>query len=202
MIVNLHDKGEFTVSNVMRNWFLSIWYLLDPLYYSFTRLTYIKDECNQNVIFRVRITKYKGREITLSDGTTIKRNDKLLKIHLHNVKLLKELHHVTCEVKRGRYIFQSVLESLPALALFLQNHPQKDELKGIIGITSLHRGCQRLGFETHDLKSKAYLKYKQITFLLISFISSSAFSLKSLKKQNPKYLVMSKDLLCDRYKLN
>jgi hypothetical protein len=185
----------------MRNWFLLIWYLLDPIYYSFTRLTYIKNESQQNLIFRVRVTRYKGREIILSDGTIIKKNDKLIKIHLHNVKLLKELLDVSCDISRGKFIFKKVLESLPALANYLDNHPNRDELKGIIGITTLHRGCKRLGFETYDIKSSVYRVFKLITFLLISFLSSTTFSRKSLQKQQPKYLFMSTELLRSRYKV-
>jgi hypothetical protein len=195
-------KGDLSVSNVMRNWFLLIWNFLDPIYYSFTRLTYIQDERQQNMIFRVRMTKYKGGEVTLSDGTTIKKNDKLIKIHLHNAKLLKELHPVTCDISRGKFIFKKVLESLPALANYLDNHPNRDELKGIIGITTLHRGCNRLGFETYEIKSFAYKVFKLITFLSITFLSSTTLSRRSIQKQQPKYLFMSTESLRSRYKVN
>ncbi len=73
----------------MRSCLLSIWYLLDPLYFFFTRLTLI--DKRQSNVFRVRLTRYKGKDVILSDGTRIKKNDVLVKIHLHNVKLLKEL---------------------------------------------------------------------------------------------------------------
>jgi hypothetical protein len=201
-IRTISEKGKYVVSNIMRSWFLSIWYLLDPIYFSFTRLAYVKDEREQNLIFRVRDTIYRGREIILSDGTVIQKNDRLLKIHLHNAKLLKDLHPITCEVARGRYIFQSVLASLPALAAFVEGHPHKEDLKGIIGITTLHRGCRRLGFETHEIKSRYYQLYKKITFILIIFLSTSSFSKQSIQKQQPKYLFMSTEGLYSRYKEN
>jgi hypothetical protein len=185
----------------MRNWFLLIWYLVDPIYYSFTRLTYIKNDDHQNLIFRVRVTKYKGREVTLSDGTIIRKNDKLIKIHLHNAKLLKELLDVSCDISRGKYIFKKVLESLPALANYLEQHPNRDELKGIIGITTLHRGCGRLGFETYEIKNSVYRFFKLMTFSLISFLSSTSLTKQAIKKQQPKYLFMSTESLCNRYKI-
>ena len=82
----------------MRSCLLSIWYLLDPLYFFFTRLTLI--DKRQSNVFRVRLTRYKGKEVILSDGTRIK-NDVLVKIHLHNVKLLKELQPIESAVRRG-----------------------------------------------------------------------------------------------------
>jgi hypothetical protein len=94
----------------MGSYLLSFWnILLDPLYYFFTRLEYLD---HHSGIFRVRLTKYKGREVLLSDGTVIKKNDKLVKIHLHNVKLLSELKGVPCSVRRGRIIFRKVLMSI------------------------------------------------------------------------------------------
>ncbi|WP_246941925.1 YkoP family protein [Bacillus pinisoli] len=188
------------MSNVMKGWLLSIWYFLDPIYYSFTRLTYVQDQSNQNHIFRVRVTKYKGREVVLSDGTVIKKNDTLLKIHLHNARLLKDLQHVTCEVKRGRHIFQSVLTAMPALATFIEEHPEREQLKAVIGITTLHRGCKRLGFETYDIKSKLYHLFKKVTFCLIYVLSANTFSKESLQKHQPKYLFMSTNDLCRRYR--
>ncbi|MBM7663248.1 hypothetical protein JOC85_004119 [Bacillus mesophilus] len=190
------------MSNVMKGWFLSIWYFLDPIYYAFTRLTYVKDESKKNLIFRVRVTRYKGREVVLSDGTIIRKNDTLLKIHLHNVKLLKELYQVQCEVKRGRHIFQSVLTALPALAAYLENHPQKEDIKAVIGITTLHRGCRRLGFETHDIKSRCYQFFKKVTFTLIYILSATNISKESMQKHQPKYLFMSTKALSKRYRVN
>jgi hypothetical protein len=186
----------------MKGWFLSIWYLLDPIYYSFTRLTYVQDKSKQNLIFRVRVTKYKGREVVLADGTVIRKNDILLKIHLHNVKLLKELHDVQCEVKRGRHIFKAVLTALPALASYIEEHPQKEHLKAVIGITTLHRGCGRLGFETHDIRSRLYQVFKKITFSLIYILSATTFSTESIQKHQPKYLFMSTKDLNKRYRTN
>lgn len=187
------------MNNVMRSCFLSIWNIIDPIYYFFTRLTYVQCENNRNSIFRVRITRYRGGDFILSDGTIIKTNDKLIKIHLHNAKLLRDLNKLKCEVRRGRYIFHNVMESLPGLAEYIEDHPRKDELKGIIGITSLHRGCNRLGFETCEIKSRVYRLLKKASFILIFFIASSTFSKKTYKKQEPKYLFMSINTLTNRY---
>lgn len=67
---------------------LNLWGWIDPIYFRFTRLDYVENHLGKRTIMRVRLTKYKGREITLSDGTVIHKNDLLLKIHLHNIKLL------------------------------------------------------------------------------------------------------------------
>jgi hypothetical protein len=103
----------------MRNYLLSFWNIHDP----------------------VRLTKYKGKDVLLSDGTLIKKNDKLVKIHLHNVRLLSELKSVPCSVKKGRVIFRKIHMSMPLLSEYIHNHKQRNEIKGAIGITMLYKGA-------------------------------------------------------------
>ncbi|WP_052480348.1 YkoP family protein [Caldibacillus thermoamylovorans] len=86
----------------MRKVILFCWRLLDPIYYQFTRLTYIDYRKN---IFRVRLTRYLGHPVVLADGTHIQKNDLLLKIHFHNVRLLSELSQIQNEFQKGKVFF-------------------------------------------------------------------------------------------------
>lgn len=176
--------------------FFVFWSLLDPIYYLCTRLEYVKDKDHNRSIFRVRLTKYKGREILLSDGTIIKKNDLLLKIHLHNVCLLKELNRLESEIKKGRYIYNKVQKDLPNIVKYLRDHKEFGNIKGIIGITILNKGSERLGFEKFDIKNSVYKWFKQLTFAPMYLIIQ--FRLESLKK-SPKYLIMSKEKLLKLY---
>ncbi len=179
-------------------YFLSIWTILDPIYYLFTRLTYIHDVDDSRTVFRVRLTRYKGRSIVLSDGTEINKNDLLIKIHLHNVKLLKEMYEIDGETAKGRLIYSKVKDGLPRLASYINRHDRYHEIKGIIGITMLNKGCQRLGFETYSIKNRYYCFLKQIVFVPMYILTSNRLS-KSTVFRKPKYLVMSKDTLMKQY---
>ncbi|NSL51080.1 hypothetical protein HR057_04780 [Bacillus sp. P2(2020)] len=183
----------------MRGYVLSIWSLIDPIYYYCTRLTYLPRQGAESNIFRVRLTKYKGREIVLSDGTEIKKNDTLVKVHLHNVKLLKEIIHIKNEIKKAKIIYRHVQNSLPGLAEFIQRADRSDEIKGVIGITFLNKGCERLGFEVVDITSHIYKGFKWCTFLPIELISSGNSVRHILQHHSPKYLFMSKGKLLNLY---
>ena len=186
----------------MRGYLLSIWSILDPIYYTFTRLTYLPSHDEHQNIFRVRLTRYKGKLLTLSDGTRINKNDMLVKIHLHNVKLLKELKDIKSEIKRGKIIYDYVLKSLPGIHLYIKDHKASSEIKGIIGITLLNKGCSRLGFETHQLSHPLYKWMKWISFIPIEILSSSRLSFKNMfKHEPPSYLVMSKEKLAKMYSM-
>lgn len=186
----------------MRGVFLSIWHLLDPFYFRFTRLTYLHDNHSVDNIFRVRLTCYKGRDVMLSDGTYIKKNDTLVKIHLHNVRLLNELKHIKSEIKKGKIVYQSVQRSLPGIELYIRNHKDSHDIKGIIGITSLNKCCERLGFEIIGISHPVYKWLKWATFLPIILLSAPDPSIKTILRHSPPgYLFMSKDTLSELYKV-
>jgi hypothetical protein len=177
----------------MKSYLLGVWNVLDPLYYSFTRLRYVRDVEQKRTLFRVRLTRYKGRSTVLKDGTVIHKDDLLIKIHLHNVKIMNELYAVTSDTKRAVYIYHMVKRALPMLAEYVRNHHRAKEIKGIIGITTLHKGSNRLGFDNVSIQNALYRNYKKLTFSPINYLASSSL------EEEPVYLFMSKDELVGRY---
>ncbi|WNS74924.1 hypothetical protein RRV45_18895 [Bacillus sp. DTU_2020_1000418_1_SI_GHA_SEK_038] len=184
----------------MRGYVLSIWSIIDPIYYFFTRLTYLPCEGAQGSIFRIRLTKYKGRNIILSDGTQINKNDILVKIHLHNAKLLKELKDIRSELKKAKIIYRHVQKSLPELEHYIRNNSHSSKIKGIIGITMLNKGCDRLGFEIVAINNPIYKWFKWFAFLPIEILSSQNHSWTGLRNRKPNYLFMSSNKLSRMYK--
>ncbi|WLR52914.1 hypothetical protein LC040_08495 [Bacillus tianshenii] len=181
----------------MRIHLLNLWTFFDPLYFRCTRLTYLQEKKN---ILRIRLTTYKGRPVTLADGTRIHRKDTLIKVHLHNCRLLQELNALEHELKKVRYLYRSVQESLPELVSYIQSHPQRDKIKGIVGITALNKSCERLGFEVHAISNPFYKWFKVFAHLPIHLISMPQPTLSSIAKHEPTYLFMSTETLFDKYK--
>ncbi len=176
------------------------WGIIDIFYYNFTRLIALeKHYANKQNILRVRLTTYKGYDVELSDGTKIKRNDKLIKIHLHNVRVLKETKKFKSELKKGKWIYQAVERSLPEVVLFIREHKKCEEIKGIIGITMLDRVSQRLGFDAKEISNKYYRWFKWLLQFPILLMSTSNRSLRTIFRLQPNYLFMSKEKLFDKY---
>jgi hypothetical protein len=185
---------------LLRPFFLTIWRYIDPIYFALTRLEYPCSDRKKEGVFRVRLTRYKGKDVVLSDGTAISKNDLLLKIHLHNVKLLRNLSGIKNELSKGKAIFQQILDSMPLLTAFILNHPEAGRIKGIIGITLIDKGFERLGFECFLPESKLYSWYKKTLQIPIYLLSCSKISLRNIKKHHPVYLMMSKEKLFETYK--
>lgn len=184
---------------VIKKYCLFIWKMMDIVYFNLTRLQYIKNNDGKNTIMRVRQVIYKGRNVVLSDGTKINKNDVLIKIHLHNVKLLSQLH-LSNDVRKGLILYRSIHESLPYICRYLQLHQNTTEIKGLIGITMLYRGCKRLGFEPVSIQNRYYKLFKRVALYPIYFLSSNNVSTKRIPE--PMYLFMSKKHLLDKYKYN
>lgn len=192
-IENVRQKVRLMI---LRKIFLFCWRFIDPIYFFFTRLTYIRPGEN---IFRVRLTRYKGHPVTLSDGTDIQKNDLLLKIHLHNVKLLSEINRFQNDFQKGKIFYHSIIQSLPGLALYVDNHPKREEIKALIGITSLKFGNNRLGFEPVKIKNPLYKVVKQFAFFPIYILSSELYRKKHKKSTEPIYLFMPKKVLLEKH---
>ncbi|MFD1851546.1 YkoP family protein [Oceanobacillus bengalensis] len=175
---------------------ISIWSMIDPLYFRFSRLDYIENQFGERTIMRVRLTKYKGRKITLSDGTIINKNDLLLKIHLHNVNLLKTIHAYDSDVRRAIVTYKNVQEAMPYLADYIQNRGYTERIKGLVGITTLHKGCKRLGFEVHPFQNRYYKSFKKIALFPIHLLSCTKLG---KEMPVPLYLLMSTGVLLGKY---
>ncbi|HZG84739.1 MAG TPA: hypothetical protein VE009_07480 [Paenibacillus sp.] len=176
---------------------LWIWRWVDPIYYMFTRLRYVEAEPERN-IFRVRLLTYRGKPLVLSNGESVKPGDVLLKIHLHNVRLLQALFPLRGDIERGKYILRSVQASLPCLADYVRRHPMSKEIKGLIGITLLNKGCDRLGFEVLPIGSRGLkiMKWVPQSMICLLFVSQP---FKTIRKQSLKYLYMPKETLFEKY---
>ena|SRR5690625_1998582 len=177
----------------MKGNLLDIWNAIDPIYYKFTRLRYVTDHEQKNTVFRVRLTRYKGNPVVLNDGTSIQKNDLLLKIHLHNAKMLKEINLVQNDLRRAVLIYHKVKYALTNLAHYVESHSKGEKIKGIIGLTSLSTGAKRLGFEVVPIRSRVYRLFKQCAFIFIHL-----FATKS-RNNHPVYLFMSKEQLLAKY---
>lgn len=182
----------------LRGYALSVWEILDPLYYAFTRLTYLNKNEEKSCVFRVRLTRYLGRPITLADGTDIRKNDLLVKVHLHNVRILRAMSKHQNELQKARHLYKLVESSLPEVASYVRNHPEYDNIKGLVGITLLNKACHRLGFETFSIQSKVYRWFKLTALYPISLLSASN-NLSSTRIPDPMYLIMNKETLLQRY---
>ncbi|WP_134698861.1 hypothetical protein [Ammoniphilus sp. YIM 78166] len=176
---------------------LPLWGLVDQIYYQFNRLQLIDIE-DQNV-FRVRLSTYRGAPLVLDSGDVIRSGDLLLKIHLYNYQLMKQMCHLESDIRRALYVYEAVEHSLPGLARYLSEHPRSNEIKAVLGVTVLNRGIKRLGFQSFELDNSLYRAWKKAYMIPMYCLCHGQWSLPSLQKLEPKFVVMGRTQLLQRF---
>jgi hypothetical protein len=175
---------------------LPVWGAIDYVYFHLSRLQPVN--LSDGNVFRVRLTRYHGCPLATEDGKVIDDGDLLLKIHLYNYQLMKQMKHLHKEISRALHVYQEVESSLPGLAQYLSNHQRSEEIKGILGITILNRGVKNLGFEIFAMDNIWYRLWKTSYMIPMYWFCQGKVS-KWNKKMQPKYLVMSKERLLQTY---
>src|SRR5699024_3423681 len=91
---------------MMKSYLLRLWNIINPLYFKCSRLCYVPKNEPTKTVLRVRLTRYQGRSAILRDGTTVQKGDMLLKIHLHNVRLIHELQIIAGDLRNAAHLFK------------------------------------------------------------------------------------------------
>ncbi|MDA8353255.1 MAG: hypothetical protein M0Z65_08765 [Firmicutes bacterium] len=136
---------------------LSVWRWIDKFYYRLTRLQYV-DESGQN-LFRVVVKPYRGETLITRDGVRLEKGDLYAKLHLHNFRIAQLLTERSKADGHGGIVeellvLRQIRRSFPALARYLEGHPQGPEIHVLLGTTFLHRGAGRLGFDVQTLPGR------------------------------------------------
>jgi hypothetical protein len=149
----------------------------------------------------VRIRAYRGRSILLEDGTELARGDLVLEIHLNNEHLVHLHEEANSEVRLAKRLVREIRGVLAEAAVYLE-HPEREAVKALYGISMIHRGVQALGFRTVAMRRGAF--YYATTWylrLLLAFLHPLGRSRLAERADQlvPKQVVMSRRELLARY---
>ncbi|MBE3553769.1 MAG: hypothetical protein IMW85_01945 [Thermicanus sp.] len=132
----------------MNSYLLRVWGLWDRIYYYSSRLQYVEKGEN---LFRVVLMPYWDRTpLYTRSGTMISKGDLVVKLHIHNYKLAKILFERKGAHALGLILLREIRRSLPGLVRFIDHHPNREQIKGIVGTTFLYRGAENLGFTVYS----------------------------------------------------
>ena len=105
-------------------------------------------------ILRVRVTRYRGRPLTLGDGTPIRPGDCIADFHLDNGRMAA-LHEGGRRSRWAGLAFRRAFQaSLQALARQALAAPRYDAVWAFTTTTIFHEGTDLMGFEIRPLRSR------------------------------------------------
>jgi len=135
---------------------VKLWLSYEKLVHKVLRLKTVKGY--NKPFFHYRFIKHSGEVLQLSDGQSINKGDLVAELHFDNNQLSSIAFQSKSMLTTALRLIKETERNLPFLAYELQNHPRYNEVKGIVGITMINRGADRLGFEIYDIKSGWFSK--------------------------------------------
>ncbi|MFD2369318.1 hypothetical protein ACFSO0_04895 [Brevibacillus sp. GCM10020057] len=183
----------------MNSSLLMLWGVWDNIYQRCTRLRYIEKGAN---IFRVVPLRYRGETLVTTDHKRIHNGDLILKIHIHNYYFATLCKGVKDDLKLALLLRRHIMQSLPKLAHYLETLENKEDIKGIVGTTMLHKGVQPLGFSISDVPMNWFFRYKRwyLRLLLRIIHPDGKRRVQAWNHEMPlKRVYMSKETLLARY---
>jgi hypothetical protein len=103
-------------------------------------------------LFYVSKTRYLGHPFTI-DGIQVRRLEPVVELHVNNAlvaRVLKEERNILASAVK---LLQLARQSLPALAE-LMAQPEFQDVRVLYGVTFIHRGIERLGFQAFPIRNR------------------------------------------------
>src|SRR5690606_15313528 len=166
---------------------VAIWMVWEKLYHLIFRLRPLGDGSS----FHYRITRYMGRDLPLENGGVLRRGDKVIEMHFDNRMLFRLSAASKSEIHTALRLIRVGEEMLPQLAAEYERMPDRESIRGVFGITLIHKGTEALGFRVFDLESGwARRLFGFYQHLLIAVFRSKGARRTERFKLEPKIVFM------------
>lgn len=146
-----------------KRWIAAVWLQWERFFQWLLHVRPI-DPCN--ALLQFRLCRYHGKRIPLNDGQFIEPGDRVMELHLDNATLLDFGTKTRSTMQLAVQLIRAMERCLPHVSERLANDPTLHDVKGLYGVSIIHRGASQLGFTVSDLPkgiflfcSKLYLRW-------------------------------------------
>jgi hypothetical protein len=169
----------------------------------FVKLFRLKAVDNGDPLLKLRVREYMGKQpILLSDGEQIRKGDLVAEMHLDNYTLYTLGLNSRSTVQLATQLIRRTRILMPEISKLLLTDPKYRHVKGLYGITMIHRGTKQLGFTVFDLPDGLFARATR-TYLRFLLYVVHPHGKKRLKEKTdllePKIVAISKNELKQRY---
>jgi peptidoglycan-N-acetylglucosamine deacetylase len=188
-------KGDQTILiSPLKKALVGTWMLWEKLFHVLFRLRPVGDGKS----FNYRVRRYSGPPLDLRGDTTLHSGDYVMELHFENQMLFELSRDSRSDVQTGIKLIRQVERALPDLARELGTVRRGDQVKGLYGVSMIHRGSESLGFETFELPRGLFAWMTNIYLkVLIRVIHPEGNQRVRHKaeKLSPRMLLMPRDVL-------
>ncbi|GAA3404680.1 polysaccharide deacetylase family protein [Paenibacillus hodogayensis] len=169
----------------------------------FVKLFHLKLVDIGNPLVKLRVREYQGRQsIVLPDGEQIRKGDLVAEMHLDNYTLFRLGIDSRSSVQLATQLIRRTRMLMPEISKLLLTDPQYQHVKGLYGITMIHRGSKQLGFTVFDLPNGWFARMTRTYLRLLLYVVHPNGKERLKEKTNllePKIVAISKNELKIRY---
>jgi peptidoglycan/xylan/chitin deacetylase (PgdA/CDA1 family) len=171
--------------------------------HAFIRLFHVRPVDPDNTFLQVRVREYTdNKPITLEDGETFAKGDRILELHLNNDTLMQLGRTSRNSTHLAIQMIKNIRALLPQITHLIETDPRYRDIKGLYGITLINRGPEQLGFTVLDLPRNPFSFVTKLYLRLLMYILHPQGKARLKTKTEllvPKIIAMSSKELEQRY---
>ncbi|MFC4776537.1 polysaccharide deacetylase family protein [Paenibacillus sp. GCM10023252] len=190
-MMKLTDQYREKQPKLWKRMLIGLWLLYEK---AFHLVFAMKKVGEHEPAFHYRITTYQGDTLQLAEGGSLARGDQIVELHFDNKKLSGIAAQSSSPVATGIRMLREVERALPVLAEQLKEDPASKEARAVYGVTMIHRGADRLGFEIFQLPDGWFKKLTGVYLrILLKVLSPGKRSSRGQERRNtvtPRMLIM------------
>lgn len=198
----ISNKQVLVQPSTVKKAVVKVWLMYEKVVHQVLRLNDVKGYTKP--FFYYRIIKHTGQTLHLNNGDKITKGDLIAELHFDNEQLSSFAFQSKSMLTTALKLLKETERNLPFLAHEVTKHQQYEQIKGIVGITMINRGADRLGFELFSLEkglfafvTKRYLKV--LMKALTPTKSKHNVSKHRVEKQEiePQIVVLNRSIIAD-----
>lgn len=191
-MMKLTEAAKSMHISIWKKSLISLWLMWEKLFHVVFRLKTVGNV--EDAAFHYRVIRYTGQDVEFADGGRVAKGDRVAELHFDNKKLSTIAATSKSPVATGIRMLREVEQALPLLANQLAADFEANDIKAVYGVTMIHRGADRLGFEIFQLPEGLFAKSTRVYLrILIKVLTNTQKSAKDKKKRDlisPRMLLM------------
>lgn len=183
-MIRLTDAYRTNHLSAGKKMLISLWLMWEKAFHAMFKLKQVGDSSDPT--FYYRVVTYTGKDVDLTEGSRIVKGDLVAELHFDN-KMLSDIAMTSkSPIATGIRMLREVEQALPQLAVQLEDDPDAKDIKAVYGVTMIHRGADRLGFEVLKLPDGWFARTSRIYLrILVKVLTNKKHSNNARSRREP-----------------
>lgn len=200
-MIALTERNKPLHEGIGKRLLVGLWMLWERAFHVLFRLKPVFGSTDEPA-FHYRMTTYGGPQVMLEDGVTLSKGDPIAELHFDNRMLQNVARQSSSPLGVAIHLIRVMEKSLPMLAASLRADPKAAKIRAVYGVTMIHRGAHRLGFDVVELPENWFARisnlYLRILFRVLTGSRAprrkkTAGAAGTKNSMSPRMLLMSRE---------